>query len=123
MPNSTNQRSGRKATDWRLQRKHWPPRKFITRFPVRNEVGRGGRSGAHLTPGLMSVGFDAGLMKRYPASTRVNAVTNDDPWCAAAASCFQESKNWTGQCCCRSGSASGQERCSRYFQVNGFALL
>ena len=28
--------------------------------------------------------FDAKLMKRYPVSTRVNDVKNDDPECAAA---------------------------------------
>jgi putative SOS response-associated peptidase YedK len=26
--------------------------------------------------------FEAGLMKRYPVSTRVNLVKNDDPECA-----------------------------------------
>jgi hypothetical protein len=28
--------------------------------------------------------FDATLMRRYPVSTRVNFVKNDDPECAAA---------------------------------------
>ena len=28
--------------------------------------------------------FDATLMRRYPVSTRVNVVKNDDPECAAA---------------------------------------
>jgi len=28
--------------------------------------------------------FDATLMRRYPVSTRVNVVKNDDPQCAAA---------------------------------------
>ena len=32
----------------------------------------------------MLIPFDATLMRRYPVSTRVNFVKNDDPECAAA---------------------------------------
>jgi putative SOS response-associated peptidase YedK len=44
-----------------------------------------------LDPGMQDVAtavsllqpFDANLMRRYPVSTRVNAVANDDPGCSA----------------------------------------
>jgi putative SOS response-associated peptidase YedK len=50
-----------------------------------------------LDPGFTSVAalaemlrpFDAGLMKRYPVSARVNTVSNDDAECAAAVTLLQ----------------------------------